>query len=121
MLTLLSVVMIVMVGCWLLFVGGAEIHQELWETLDSLGKVTTNVTSNLADVEQAPASQQFVSFIARLLTVGVWLLALEGMIQLWRMRRGLVRGEGASQLTGGYTPATGRLCVIPAAEPVRGW
>jgi hypothetical protein len=79
--------MIVMVGCWLLFVGGSEIHQELWETLDSFGKVTTNVTSNLVDVEQAPASQQFVSFIARLLTVGVWLLALEGMIQLWRMRR----------------------------------
>jgi hypothetical protein len=84
---LLPVVMIVMVGCWLLFVGGSEIHQELWETLDSFGKVTTNVTSNLVDVEQAPASQQFVSFIARLLTVGVWLLALEGMIQLWRMRR----------------------------------
>lgn len=83
----LPVVMILMTGGWLLFVGGAEIHQELREALDSFGKVTTNVTSNLTDVEQAPASQQFVSFVARLLTVGVWLLALEGMIQLWRMRR----------------------------------
>ncbi len=84
---LLPVALILMTGCWLLFVGGSAIHQELWETLDSFGKVTANVTSNLADVEQAPASQQFVSFIARVLTVGVWLLALEGMIQLWRMRR----------------------------------
>lgn len=83
----LPVIMVGMAMGWLLIAGGPAIHEELVETINSFGQVTHNVTSNLTDVEQAPASQQFVSHTARYLTVAVWLLAFGGLLQLWRYGR----------------------------------
>lgn len=77
----LPLLMAVITGAWLVYPAAPFFHEVYLDLIGSLGRLTQNMEGTLIEVASLSAAQQLVVFAGRALTLGVWALALLGVMR----------------------------------------